>query len=465
MTDRDAGVRYVHPEWSSRWAFVLAATGSAVGLGNVWKFPYMAGAGGGGAFVLVYIFCVALIGVPIMMSEIMLGRRARRSPVNTMRVLAREAGASPIWQLVGWMGMVTGFLILSFYSVVAGWTMAYVFRVADGAILAQSPLGVRQAFGALVGDPRQGLLWHTLFMLMTTAVVARGVRAGLERAVKLMMPALFLLLLALVFYAVRNGAFREGFEFLFRTDFTKLTPAVLLGAMGQAFFSLSLGMGAIMVYGSYLPRRSSIAGTTLVIVAADTMVALLAGLAVFPIVFANGMEPASGPSLIFQTLPLAFGQMPGGAVWGGLFFVLLVLAAWTSSISLIEPAVAWLTEARGVHRAAASALAGLLAWSLGILTVMSFSDWAFEFKFLGMQKANGFFDILDILTTNLTLPLGGILIVAFAGWVMPRALAGEELDVRSRTAFELWSWLARYVAPALVTVLLVFLLLGNYLYA
>ncbi|MDH3281202.1 MAG: sodium-dependent transporter [Gammaproteobacteria bacterium] len=456
---------YVHAQWSSRWAFILAATGSAVGLGNVWKFPYMAGQGGGGAFVLVYLLCVALIGVPIMMAEVLLGRRGRRSPINTMRALARIEGASRRWVALGWMGVLAGFLILSFYSVIAGWTLAYVFRAASGAFSGVPADDIRAMFGQFVTDPTVLLLWHSVFMIMTVAVVGRGVEAGLEKAVKVLMPALFCLLILLVVYSIGNAEFARAVEFLFRADFSRLSGGDILGAMGQAFFSLSLGMGAIMIYGSYLPQDASIAGTTFTIAIADTLVALMAGLAIFPIVFANGLEPAAGPSLIFQTLPIAFGQMTWGAFWGTLFFVLLVFAAWTSAISLIEPVVAWLTETRGMHRMASSLLVGVIIWALGIVTVMSFSDWAFEFTFFGAQKSNGLFDMLDILTSNFMLPLGGILIAIFAGWVMHRASTEDELAIVWRPGYALWRFLVRLVAPISVGVVLFFLIFGNYLSA
>ncbi len=454
---------YVHAQWSSRWAFILAATGSAVGLGNIWKFPYMAGQGGGGAFVLVYLACVLLIGLPIMMAEVLLGRRARRSPINTMRTLARVEAASPRWVGLGWMGVIAGFLILSFYSVIAGWTLAYVFKAASGGFSGIDADGIRAMFGQFVTNPTGLLVWHSVFMIMTVAVVGRGVEAGLEKAVKVLMPALFLLLVALVVYAMGNGAFSAAVEFLFRPDFSQLSGGDVLGAMGQAFFSLSLGMGAIMIYGSYLPQGASIGGTTFTIAIADTLVALMAGLAIFPIVFANGLEPGAGPSLIFQTLPIAFSQMTGGALWGTLFFLLLVFAAWTSAISLIEPVVAWLTETRGMPRMKSSLLVGAVIWFLGIATVMSFSDWAFEFSFFGAAKTNGVFDMLDILTSNIMLPLGGILIAVFAGWVMRRASTEEELAMSTGAGYRVWRFLVRFVAPTSVGVVLFFLIFGNYL--
>ncbi|MCG6870866.1 MAG: sodium-dependent transporter [Gammaproteobacteria bacterium] len=440
----------IHGQWSSRWAFILAATGSAVGLGNIWRFPYMVGENGGGAFVLVYLVCVAVIGIPIMMAEVLLGRRGRMSPIQTMGALARIEGTSPSWSLIGWMGMLAGFLILSYYSVIAGWTVAYVFRSASGGLDLITKDGAGAMFGALVSDPEKLLAWHTIFMVMTVIVSARGVQHGLEKAVRFLMPALFILLLVLVGYAMNAGDFARGVEFMFHADFSKITAGAVLDAMGQAFFSLSLGMGAIMMYGSYLPQDSSISTTTATIALADTAVAVLAGLAIFPIVFAFGLEVNAGPSLIFQTLPIAFGQMPGGAFFGTLFFVLLVFAAWTSAISLLEPAVAWLVEKRGWTRIMAAAWAGIVAWALGIVTLLSFSSWDFSFHFFGSQKSNGLFTIFEILTNNIMLPLGGILIAVFAGWKMASAHTREELAIGNDFGYALWVTLTRFVAPALV---------------
>ncbi|MFW2440038.1 MAG: sodium-dependent transporter [Arenicellales bacterium] len=443
----------IHGQWSSRWAFILAATGSAVGLGNIWKFPYITGEYGGGAFVLVYLFCVALIGIPIMMAEVMLGRRGRQSPINTMRSLAKTEGRHGIWSWIGWMGVLAGFLILSYYSVIAGWAMAYVFRTASGAIQVADAAGIQVVFSELVSDPEKLLAWHTIFMVMTMVVVARGVKQGLEKAVRLLMPVLLILLLVLVGYAMNTGHFYEGVDFLFKPDLSKLTGGAILTAMGHAFFTLSLGMGAIMMYGSYLPENTSIARTSIMISIADTGIALLAGLAIFPIVFSfPELTPGAGPGLIFQTLPLAFAQMPGGQIFGALFFVLIVVAAWTSSISLIEPAVAWLIENRGMTRIMAAVWCGVATWLVGIATVLSFSHWAFDFNFLGTVKHNGVFDILDILTANIMLPVGGLLIAIFAGWMMKPKHSKEELALNR--SYRVWQLLIKYVAPALVSVVI-----------
>jgi NSS family neurotransmitter:Na+ symporter len=438
----------IHGEWSSRMAFILAATGSAVGLGNIWKFPYIAGENGGGAFVLIYLLCVGLIGIPIMMAEVLLGRRGRQSPINTMRILAAESGRSRHWQLLGWAGVIAGFLILSYYSVIAGWAMAYVARAASGAFTNQSPEQIAGIFKSLTSDPEKLLAWHTLFMTMTMVVVARGVRSGLEQAVRYLMPALFLLLIILVGYSMATADFTAGLKFLFKPDFGKLTWHSVLIAMGHAFFTLSLGMGAIMIYGSYLPKHASIARTSIIIAGADTLVALLAGLVIFPIVFAHGLNAGAGPGLVFVTLPIAFGQMPGGALFGSLFFVLLTFAAWTSAISLIEPGVAWLVENHGMNRVSAAVWSGALAWLVGMGTVFSFNLWSSPLAF-----GRTFFDLLDFLTANIMLPLGGLAIAVFAAWLMSRASTLDELEMGDGKPYRVWRFLVRYVTPIAVIII------------
>ncbi|MGV6817173.1 MAG: sodium-dependent transporter [Thiotrichales bacterium] len=436
-----------HGQWSGRLAFILAATGSAVGLGNIWKFPYITGENGGGAFVLVYLLCIAVIGVPIMMAEVLLGRRGRQSPINTMAKLAKAEGVSHNWKWLGIMGVVTGFIILSYYSVIAGWALAYIERSITGTFTQASAEQVGAVFSGLTGDWEKLLGWHTIFMVATMLIVLRGVRAGLEKAVTILMPGLFLILVFLVGYAAANGNFTQGFNFLFNPDFSKLTGHAILVAMGHAFFTLSLGMGAIMIYGSYLPKEVSISRAAFTVAAADTVVALLAGLAIFPVVFANQMEPGAGPGLVFQTLPLAFGQMPGGVLIGTLFFVMLVFAALSSAISLIEPAVTWLIETTRMGRAQASLTVGVLTWMLGIGTVLSFNAWS-DKTILGKT----FFDILDFLSANILLPLGGFLIAIFVGWQMHRSSALDELGLKDGAGFELWHFLIRFIAPAAVLV-------------
>ena len=444
----------VHEQWSSRFAFVMAATGSAVGLGNIWKFPYITGENGGGAFVLVYLLCICLIGIPIMMAEILLGRRGQLSPINTMQKLTRESGASGSWALMGWIGVFAGILIMSFYSVIAGWALAYVMDAASGGFTGLTGDTAGAKLGALLHNPLQLTLWHTLFSVMTAVVVARGVRSGLEQAVRILMPALFILLLVMVGYAMSTGYFMQGLDFLFAVDFGKLTPEAILTALGHAFFTLSLGMGAIMAYGSYMPKDASIAKTTFLIALMDTLVALLAGMAIFPLVFANGLEAGAGPGLVFVTLPIAFGEMAGGTIFGTLFFVLLVFAAWTSAISLIEPATAWLVENRNVKRSRAAYGVTGITWLLGLVTEMSFSHWSFSFEFAGTTKTDGLFDALDILTSTFMLPLGGLAIAIFTGWIMKKTDVQAELDLQG-SGFTIWYQVLRWVSPLLLAYLFI----------
>ena len=438
----------LHGLWSSRFAFILAVSGSAVGLGNIWKFPYVAGQNGGGAFVLVYLLCVFGVGLPIMMSEVLLGRRGRRNPVATMSLLGEEESGSSVWGFVGASGAVAGFLILSFYSVIAGWTLSYIFKSLSGELVAASAEQVGTSFNTLVGSVLESGFWHTVFLGATILVVALGVERGIERAVKFMMPALVVILLVLLGYSMNMGAFEQGFNFMFEADFSKLTSDSILAAMGQAFFTLSIGMGSVMAYGAYLPQDASIAKTSFAVVCADTAIAILAGLVIFPVVFANNLDPTSGPGLIFQTLPLAFGQMPGGMIFATLFFVLLAFAALTSAISLMEPAVVWLMESKDFRRPVASSVVGLIIWALGFLTVLSFNELS-EFKFI----KGTFFDNLDFLTSNIMLPLGGLAITVFCGWVMCVSSSASELDPEAGEVYKVWRLLSRYVAPLAVALI------------
>ncbi|VAW51953.1 Sodium-dependent transporter, SNF family [hydrothermal vent metagenome] len=443
----------IHGQWTNRTVFILAATGSAVGLGNIWKFPYITGENGGGTFVLVYLLCIALIGIPIMMAEIMLGRRGKQSPINTMMTLAKEEHRNPGWVWLGWLGVIAGFLILSYYSVIAGWAMSYVFRTGSGMFHNVTADGVNSIFVDFVSDPERLLAWHTIFMVVTMAVVARGVKNGIEKAVTFLMPVLFGLLIVIVIYASTTGYFMEGVRFLF-------TPGTINGkgiliAMGHAFFTLSLGMGAIMVYGSYLSNDHSIVQAAIWIALADTVVALLAGMAIFPIVFANGLEPGAGPGLIFQTLPIAFGHMQGGTLMGVLFFTLLVFAAWTSAISLIEPAVAYLVENQGYTRMYASVLLGGFTWFVGLGTVFSFNIWKENTLSIPYVFDNlTFFDTLDYLTANIMLPLGGLFIAIFAAWVMQKKSTSDELATYP-IIYKFWRFLVRFITP--LAVIIVFL--------
>ncbi|CAM3763625.1 sodium-dependent transporter [Parendozoicomonas haliclonae] len=438
--------------WTHRWTFVLAAAGSAIGLGNLWKFPYMAGMNGGGAFVIAYLVCIALIGIPIMMAEAALGRHGRHSPINSMRELAREADAGRAWGLVGWVGALSGFIILSFYSVVAGWSLSYTVDMFAGSFQGMSAEQVGQSFDALTADPVRMTVWHAVFIVLTGFVIARGVHKGLESSVRVMMPGLFILLLLLLGYSVmESGKFMEGVRFMFSFHPEDLTTEALLSAMGHSFFTLSLGMGAIMAYGAYMPKKASIARTIGAVAALDTVIALVAGLAIFPLVFAQGMEPSGGPGLLFVSLTSVFASLPGGQFIGGLFFLLVALAALSSSISMVEPVVAWIIERFPVNRVSATVVYSLVVWLFGIGSVLSFNEWAGEeYQMFGMT----FFELMDYLTANITLPLGGLLIAIFAGWIMKRSHIFKEMNL-STLHFNIWRALCRVIAPAAVVVIFV----------
>ena len=337
-------------QWSSKWAFILAATGAAVGLGNVWRFPYMAGSNGGSAFVLVYLICVLVMGLPIMVAEILIGRRARQNPVDALQTLAKESQQPRQWGLLGWWGALALLLVLSFYSVVSGWSIAYLFHSFDNTFNNATPREITHIWQHFLASPWRLIAWHTLFMCLTIGVIMRGVKQGLERATKYMMPALYLILLILVVYDGMIGNFGRAFHFLFDFQLGKITPSIIISAMGHAFFTLALGAGAMLTYGAYVPKRVNIAQAVWIVALLDVLVALLSGLAIFPLVFAHNLAPNSGPGLMFVTLPIAFAHIPAGALVGGLFFILLLFAAWTSSINLAEPMIIILMQRLNVSR-------------------------------------------------------------------------------------------------------------------
>ena len=439
------------PQWSSRFAFILVATGSAVGLGNIWKFPYIVGENGGGAFVLIYLVCIALIGLPIMMAEIMLGRRGGQNPILTIKTLTTHCKANRVWIVFGWVGVLAGVMILSYYSVIAGWAMAYVFRSLSGMFVNANSDTVALIFTDLVSSPEKLIAWHTFFMMMTIAVVMKGVNCGIEKVVKFIMPALFILLLILVFYAMQAGDFSAAVSFLFAPNFSEVRYESILEAMGHAFFTLSLGMGVMMTYGSYLPHNVSITKASVIIILFDTLIALLAGLAIFPIVFANGLLPSDGPGLIFNTLPIAFGAMKSGSFFSSLFFLLLVFAAWTSAVSLLEPLVAYLIKNRGMSRATATIRSGLAIWFLGLGTIFSFNiwsdiKWSLSIGSVKLYQDATFFNVLDYLTANIMLPIGGLFVAFFAGWIIKREKRKETLQLEE-LPYAMWMIAIKYVAP------------------
>lgn len=455
--------------WSSRSAFILAAVGAAVGLGNIWRFPTLAGESGGGAFVIFYIACVFLLGLPLVLSEIFIGRVGQTDAVGSIRKVAQSSNASHKWSIFGGVGAVAAFLIVSFYSVVAGWVLYYAglmgwdflqaIMAADpfrGALAGESEAQIQQRLGDMFASPGLLLAMHLVFMGMTLYIVARGVSSGIEKAATYLMPVFFMLLLGLVVYGAIEGDIAEAFAFLFTPDWSKLTPEVMNSALGQALFSLSLGVAGLITYGSYIKEKSNLGGTAAIIAVADTSVALLAGLMIFPIVFAVGLDPAAGPTLVFQTLPFAFQTMPGGALFGFLFFVLILVAAITSSISLLEVPTAWGIGELGWSRTKSALVFGVGALLIGVFCLLGYNVLA-DVRPLGFWPLFENTDILDTIdgfTGKVMLPLGALLTSIFIGWKADANLLRTTTGL-SPLAFGLWRFLIAWLCPIAVTIILV----------
>ena len=437
--------------WSSRLGFILAASGSAVGLGNVWKFPYIVGENGGGAFVLIYLVCIFVIGTPIMLAEFTLGRKTHLNPVGAFDQLRPN---SP-WTGIGYMGVLGGFLILSFYGVVGGWTYAYVVKSVTGSVLAfPSSKEAGAFFGSFIGNTGEVLFYHALFMGTCIAIVLRGVHGGIEKACDILMPALVVILLLLMLRALTLDGAMEGVAFYLTPDFSKISGNVVLIALGQAFFSLSLGMGAMITYGSYLSEKENLTSCTLYVVMFDTLIALMVGMVIFPAVFAMGFEPTEGPGLVFSVLPTVFASMPLGHGVAVIFFILLAIAAITSGISLLEVVVAYFIDQRGWGRKRAVLIVGLTIFALGIPSGLSFGVLA-DVKLLDMT----FFDHIDNIASNYLLPLGGMLTAIFVGWVWGTKNAHIEIEKHeNKFGFpwaQSWAFLIRYITPVAVGIVFI----------
>lgn len=411
--------------FSSKLGIIAAAAGSAIGLGNIWKFPYITGIYGGAAFILVYLVCIALIGLPVMLSEFTIGRRAQANAVGSFKKLAP---GTP-WFLTGWMGFVAAFSILSFYGVVAGWTLDYVVKAITGAYVGLEPDAIGGLFGALVSSPVATVGWQLLFMAVTAGVVMGGVKDGIEKYSKILMPLLLVLILILDIRAVTLPGAGAGVSFLLKPDFSVLNAEAVLVALGHAFFSLSLGMGTMITYGSYIGKKENLGSTALQVTIADTVIALAAGLAIFPAVFAFGVEPAAGPGLVFITLPNVFNQMAGGMIWGIMFFSLLAIAALTSAISILEVVVAYLSEETSMSRKKATLVSAVAITFVGVLAGLSYTPVLSGVTIpLPGFGSLGIFDWLDMLSANYLLPLGGLFISLFVGWKMVRKDVEEEVS-------------------------------------
>ncbi|CAA0109375.1 Uncharacterised protein [Halioglobus japonicus] len=442
--------------WSSRFGFLMASVGFAVGLGNIWRFPYIVGENGGAAFVLIYLACVFGIGAPILIAEILIGRRGQGSPTEAMTAVAVESGKSRHWRLVGGMGLLAAYTIEIVYAVVVGWVLWYLFKALTTGFVGFDNVTANAEFAAVL-DNNLGMLWWTLVGLAITGlIIYAGVKDGIERAVTVLMPLLFLLLVGLAIYnyfAPTVGSQGHGFSraltWLFTPDFSKISFASVLAAVGQAFFSLSAAMAGMMVYGSYLPQSVSITRSVLIIVTLDTGVALLAGLVVFPVVFSNGMDPAAGAGLIFKTLPVGFAQMPGGHGFSVLFFLMLAVAGITSMVGLVEAVNSWVEDRFDIprHKSALLLVGSIAVFSvLSILSYNAMDHWTLNGK--------NFNDSMDYFSNQILLPVGGLLIAIFAGWFMTRDASQDELG-STALEYTIWYFLIRFVVPPAVLVIFV----------
>ncbi|RMF08228.1 MAG: sodium-dependent transporter [Candidatus Neomarinimicrobiota bacterium] len=441
--------------WGTHVGFILAAAGSAIGLGNIWKFPYIAGENGGAAFVFVYLICIALIGLPVLMAEILMGRETQRNPVGAFRALNN----SKFWIAVGGMGVVAGFLILSYYNVVAGWALGYIVEAIKGSFFDYTtPAMAGEHFNQLVQTPVWILGYHLLFAGLTMFVVYAGVKKGIELGSKIMMPLLFVIIVILVIRGITLPGSGKGMAFLWVADWSKINGNSVLVALGHAFFTLSLGMGAMMTYGSYMSREDDIPSSALQIVILDTLIALLAGIAIFTAVFSAGLNPAVGPGLIFQTLPVVFAKMPGGYLFSILFFILLVLAALSSAISLLEVIVAYFVDEKGWDRHRAVLVMGTIVFLIGVPSSLSYNLMA-DVKVFGLN----FFDLVDYLAANILLPLGGFLIAVFVAWIWGSDRALRAIKSGAATWFRQrhevsagWLSVLKYFAPVMIFVVFLY---------
>ena len=443
-------------QWGTKIGFILAAAGSAIGLGNVWKFPYITGENGGAAFVFVYLLCIIIIGLPIMLAELTIGRRTQRNPVGAFKVLKPN---SP-WFLVGSLGVLAGFVLLSYYSVVAGWMISYTLKAATGVFQNfLAPESAGQHFTQFAANPGWSLLFHALFMFLCVLIVMKGIKGGIERWSKILMPVLFMILILLLLRGLTLPGAAKGLAFLFKPDFGSLSPRAALIALGHAFFTLSLGMGAMITYGSYMSRSDNIPYNGVMVVFLDTLIALLAGVAIFTSVFAMKLDPTAGPGLVFHVLPAVFQKMPGGILFATLFFLLMSIAALTSGISLLEVVSAYFIDERGWRRQQAVTLMGALIFLIGIPSALSFGvmrDLTYFFKM-------NFFDFVDFLSANYLLPIGGLLIAVFTGWVLGTRKAVEEIRHGNPkfTSAPYWGFLIRFISPIAVLIIIGAVVIGG----
>lgn len=431
------------PLLSSRLSFIFVSASAAIGLGNIWKFPYMVGVYGGSAFVLIYFICILLVGLPTMIAEIFIGRAARKDPVNSFKQLCKTPASAKRWQWGGLIALLTSFIAFSFYSVVAGWAIGYAVLSAKQAFLNQSHDAINQLWHHFLASPGELILYHTIFIVMTIFVNALGVLSGIERLAKYALPMLLAVLLVLVAMGAYYGNLIKTLDFMFSFRVFEINPEALISALGHSFFTLAVGAGSMMVYGSYMASNQCIMRSVIAISTMDVIIALLAGLAIFPIVFAYQLTPEAGPGLMFQVLPIAFGQMPMGHFVGFLFFILLLFSAWTTAIAMVEPILSYLMKTFSFSRIQAGFWIGFFAWGLGLASVFSFNIWS-DYTLLGKFTI---FDLLTTLVSNVMLPLGGLAVALFAGWGIKQAIVKGQINSVPDWLFTIWHLVLRYVTP------------------
>lgn len=439
--------------WSSGTGFIMATAGAAIGLGNLWRFPFLAGENGGGLFVLFYLLSVVMIALPIMMGELVIGRAGRGSAIGSVNNLTGEGKASKLWRIMGSLSVIIPFFGIAYYSVVGGWVIDYTFTAILGDAGLASPEISKSRFETMLADPLRLLLAHSVFMLAVIFVLINGVQRGIERVSKILMPGLFLFIIALVIYASIYADFMRTVEFLFMPNFSEISGKVILLAVGQSFFSLAIGVGIMITYGAYIPEGVSLKKSVLIIGGMDTFVAVTAGLAIFPFVFSNGLDPSGGPGLIFITLPTAFGQMTSGALVGLVFFLLLFSAAFSTGIGTLEPVVAWMAEQKGMTRKSATWISGISAWAVGIIALLSFNVWrdVKPLDFIPIFEGKSIFDSLDFTIASILLPVNGVLIALFVGWALDKKVL-VDLDL-SPLMQNIWKWLLRLIVPLAIIII------------
>jgi NSS family neurotransmitter:Na+ symporter len=450
-------VEPANQRWTSRASFHLAAIGASVGLGSIWRFPYLAGTYGGSTFVVVFIVACFAFATPLLAAELLIGRKGRSSPPLAAGIVAAEVGSSRSWNVIGVVGTLAAFLITSYYTVIAGWVVAYTWKCASGQLTGLSRSAVPEQFRELLSSPVRVGAWHLTFLILVAAISARGIHKGIERVNAIRAPALLILLLILVVYALMTGDVSRGLSFAFAPDWSKFSANLVLAAVGQSFFATGVGMAMMIAYGAYVPSGTSVVGSAITISVSIVAVSLLATLMIFPLVFRYGLNPAQGTDLVFNVLPITFAEMPGGRIIGSAFFLLLVLAALTPTIAALEPVVVWLQQWKKLSRGTAVASASAAVWLFGLGSVLSFNVWEHWRPLAAIPRfaTMSFFEVVDFFSANLILPVGALLTCIFVGWRLPMRVIKDGTPEERPIRRWLWIRLLQYICPAAIVAVLI----------